>query len=63
MWKEKGNTSSIDSTCLNSVVDLGIQELADVQHKVQRTGQGDKKISYSAQKVQNCFFVLLKNPA
>lgn len=48
MWKEKGNTSSIDSTCLNSVEDLGIQELAGVQHKEQRVGQGDKKINYSA---------------
>lgn len=48
MWKEIGNMSSIDCTCLNSVVDLGLQELAGVQHKVQSVGQGDKKINYSA---------------
>lgn len=43
--KKKDHMSSIDCTCLNSVVDLGIEELASVQHKVQSTGQGDKQVS------------------
>lgn len=43
--KKKDHMSSIDYTCLNSGVDLGIQELASGQYKVQSTRQGDKQVN------------------
>lgn len=43
--KKKDRMGSIDCTCLNPVVDLGIYESASVQYRVQSTGQGDKQVN------------------